>query len=385
MGPMPTSERDVRVLLDAVKKERDTLADDCAVKTQMVVTLANTVHSLNAELNQQRAAANSKDEQLITNVTATSMLKQQISNLQSRSAAAERQSRELEEELAAAKSALADVAARADRSNALEEQVRALQNEKAELLTTMDGWKANVKEALKDNRKKEQQHVQTEIEQRRQITKLQEALDKAAFELETAKVREAHERPRTESAAQTDPMPETYRARTPPPATDAPALPHRSGTPDQMMHPEATPWMSPPAIKPAPAAEPPAPMIVTVHYGSDDGWTVDTKLLVKANMTVGDVINTACELVNSRYGRKLDCAAMCLKTHHARAARFVVLSEHREMHSFAYFQKLTKDSKPVVLQLEPVPPNATFASPTGRVSGRQRSTSRAANASEPRW
>ena len=158
----------------------------------------------------------------------------------------------------------------------------------------------------------------------------------------------------------------------------APPLPYsetafRSPTPEQM-HPDAAPFMSPPPIKPPEEQQP--PMIVTVHYGSSDGWTVDTKTLVKCGDTVGTVIADVCERVNSRYGRNLDCASMCMKTHHAKAKRFVVLSEHREMHSFAYFKKCFQEGKPINLNLEPLPEGqTTFASPTGRGHSRAMSAS----------
>jgi hypothetical protein len=381
----------LRLLVAELRKERDLLADDLQVKTQMVVALANSYHTTKRALDSARAASSSKDEQLVTNVSEVTSLRQQLQQQTGKAAAAERRCKDLEAEAEAAKHAASEAEKRASGLAATEQEAQRLREEKAEMERTMDDWKGKVKEALKENRKKEQQHVQTEIEQGRTIKKLQELVDKLRFDVETAKLRDpANAKPRVDAETQADLAPPAPAA--PPlapgagtpgrPSTPLPPLMHqdpsaRAGTPEHH-HPsgaEMAPWASPPPIQPEETAEPPKPLIVTVHYGSSDGWTVDTKLGIKSGEAVKDVIATACERVNSRYGRNLDCASMCLKTHHAKAKRFVVLSEHRELHSFTYFRKCQSDNKPITLHLEPVPANAVFASP-GRASGRGPSTSR---------
>jgi predicted nucleic acid-binding Zn-ribbon protein len=388
VSPPAGPKDEVKLLSELVielRKERDLLADDAQVKTQMAVSLANAYYTAREALSSAKAASTSKDEQLLSNVSEVSGMRSQLQQQTSKAAAAERRCRDLETEVQALRHANEGLEAKAASAGQLEQEVQQLHADKEEMHATMEDWKAKVKEALKENRKKEQQHVQNEIELQRQIAKLQEQLDKMAFDMETSKARDTHARPRVDAEMQTRPM-------TPPSFSPAamPAMPPPLPVSESALSPsansgetsEVAPWMSPPAIKPEPTAEPAPPMIVTVHYGSPvDGWTVDTKTLVKAGNTVASVIVDVCERVNSRYGRNLDCGAMCLKTHHSKAKRFVLLSEHREMHSFTYFRKCQQENKPIVLQLEPIPANAIFASPTARLSTSRMSAQRT---SEPR-
>jgi hypothetical protein len=236
-------------------------------------------------------------------------------------------------------------------------------------------WQSRVKDAIKENRKKETAHVATELEQRRALAALQERVDALLFELETGRAKAARAAAVADAAAQTDDV----EVGAPHggglsgvEALDLPAVPLRAQSPlppqADAMVPDATPFTSPPAIRPEPRDDAAPPMIVTVHYGNSDGWTVDTKHRVSAGMSAGELTASVCAMINSRYALKLDCAGMCLKTHHSKAKRHVVLSEHRDMNSFAYFRRCSAEQKNIMLQLEPLPQNPLWASPTGRVS-----------------
>lgn len=96
------------------------------------------------------------------------------------------------------------------------------------------------------------------------------------------------------------------------------------------------------------------PIIVSIYYGTADGWSVDTKLRVEPGQTIADLICITCDRINERYGKKLDAAAMCLRTHHPRAQRWVTIKDHRSVHSFAFFLRSATQSEAVKLQLEPL-------------------------------
>jgi len=332
----------------------------------------------------------------------------QLAAVSQRGAAAERRAREVEDALVAARQHNAELGEKLEAAGKFEAEAHRHEGEKQALQAKMETWESRMKLALKENRKKEQEHVANEIQQRQQIATLQERLDKALFDLQTAKVKAGMKREYVDGTAQTDPLP------TPPPlaptfaaaATPTPnklqagsggepsasfrsPSPHppggaRPGTPT-LVRADADPFAAPPAIMPEVSADPARPMIVSVHYNEGE-FSIEKKYFAKEGMKVGDLIAQVCEQVNYHHRKALDCAEMCLKTLHSKAKRRVVLSNHRELHSFAYFQKCARADPPlpILLYLEPVPPNAVFASPTSRLSQARGGSASQARPSVPR-
>ena len=416
------SAAELSELLALVTTERDTALEDVLVKNQMIVALANSLHSLRTELERTRGSVVGKDEQLQGAADETANLKSHVQGSLQRALAAERKSVALEDDLRATKASLAELHERMEAVVSLENEVKTLKAEKAQALETMEEWKANVRDALREQRKKEQQFVQTEIEQRVKLSQLQEQLDKTSFQLETLRLREIS-KAKASVEVQTDVSGVMAGGGgggqaewTPnnnggggapgmPFSPGPPAVPLRDGSvagPGAgvlLFSPEGrygvAPYAQPGEIRPedpnaasggigtsssaAPGGAASAgaassggssgtggggtassstlpPYIVTVHFGSgEDGWTVDTKHRVMPGTTIGQLINQVCEHINARFARQIDCAQMCLRTQHAKARRWIHLSDGREVHSFAYFGKCVREGQPIVLHLDPLP------------------------------
>jgi hypothetical protein len=93
----------------------------------------------------------------------------------------------------------------------------------------------------------------------------------------------------------------------------------------------------------------PSPFIVTVHFCTSTGWTVDTKHRVQHRTTVAMLVEQCCEQLASRHAQEIDPAKWCLRINHERAKRSVTLSDSRELHSFSYFQRCQRDGVPITL------------------------------------
>lgn len=100
-----------------------------------------------------------------------------------------------------------------------------------------------------------------------------------------------------------------------------------------------------------PGNEPREPLIVTVHFGTTEGWTLDTKHRVSPGMTVGELVTACCAMINARFSQALEPRQMCLKLQHERAKRPVTLREEREVCSFTLFDRCQREAVPIVLRL----------------------------------
>ncbi|KEG14795.1 hypothetical protein DQ04_00301050 [Trypanosoma grayi] len=96
-----------------------------------------------------------------------------------------------------------------------------------------------------------------------------------------------------------------------------------------------------------------SPFIVAVHYSNADGWSVETKLRVLPGMTVAQLKERCCSRFHERHLMVLDPATLCVRFHHEKSGRQVVLSAYRELHSFAHFQRCEREKTPIVLYLAP--------------------------------
>lgn len=395
--PSADGVREMHTLIATQKKENDTLNDEITIKNQMIVSLANSLHQVREELTATKASAMALGSDVQHATADVTSLKDQVISSNARCEVAERRIKDLEEQIRGIRKEARDLQTKVDGFKETELDLKRVKEEKNEADQKLEHYISRTKDALHALKRKEQDHLSQITESRHQITDLQEKLDAANFQIQTSKVKAEREKTFSDISVQTDkvevpPTPATSLQSIPIPVIPPPLVPaaFRSPSPNPMqqsrdgghhrgdqrgnstpthVNPEADPFFSPPVIRPEPSAEPLQPFIVTIHYNEGE-FSVNKKIRATPGMAVADLIAKVCEQVNRQYEKDLDCATMCLKTLHVRAKRYVVLSEHRELHSFAYFQKCAKTDQPVLLYLEPIPANAVWASPTGRVSGR---------------
>src|SRR4051794_30565300 len=129
VSPLAGPKDEVKLLAELVielRKERDLLADDVQVKTQMAVSLANAYYTAREALSSAKAASTSKDEQLLSNVSEVSGMRSQLQQQTSKAAAAERRCRDLETEVQALRHANEGLEAKAASAGQLEQEVQQL-------------------------------------------------------------------------------------------------------------------------------------------------------------------------------------------------------------------------------------------------------------------
>ena len=399
-GPrLPSDEKaQLLSLIGDLHRERTALQDEVTVRQQMAVSLANTLHQCKNEL----AGVNRNAAQLSAGAVSAeeerSTLQDQLVAVSQRGAVAERRAKEQEEQVAALKEQASELQRQLDVAMKFEGDAKAAEAARQTLQDKMTLWETRMKQALHKNREIVLEHEKTNTEQAARIKQLEDALSEAVFKQKTSAAKADKHREYATAECQTDPSllpvvevkvpvaaadgapvtaagtaPVGFRSPSPlPPSAGGRAGgatgSERPGTPTQV-HDGADPFSSPPEIKPERPKEPAKPMIVSVHYNEGE-FSLEKKFLVKDGMRVGDLVAQVCENVNVHHRKALDCAQMCLKTLHAKARRHVLLSSHRELHSFAYFTKCAQGDppQPIVLYLEAIPSNAVFASPTSRLS-----------------
>lgn len=353
----PPTTKQLEALCVALRADNATMQDELVVKNETITNLSNALYVARRDLSSAQAEVRSSKENFERQNSESIQAKEKWNGAQTQIAFRDRRIADLEGELDAAQGKLKEFTGKADNSVAMERELSQAKAEKAEMQATMDDWKQKMKEALKENRKKEQQYMATDIELRTQLKLLQEQIDKARFDLEKANM-SSRPRPTSNQEVQTD----AVERETPPPlvipesSPSIPPLPLKLiSSPESSSGVNAAQNFSERGDE-TPAATstttPKAPMIVTMHFCTKENWSVDTKHMVTDGMTVGQLIKNCCELINSRYGQSLDPSVMCIKTNHDKAKRFVTLSDSRELHSFAYFVKQQKEGTPIVLMLE---------------------------------
>lgn len=351
--------------LQLVKRQMAHLHDELEVKTQVAVCVANMLSKSQRLASQLAESVSAKDEELVTLRALTTSLKEaaESSDLPGKLAAAQKRLKERDAECATLTARMGELQASMEKHAAIDAEVVTLRAERIESQQRLEEWKTKVKEALKENRKKEQQQVQTEIELRAQIKNLTEQLDAAKFKLESTALLHAP-KSRVTVECQTDQISMERRCS---PLVDGQGPPHVS-TSHMSPAPQEEDAGSPGGV----TLPQRPPFVVTVHYVTTQGWTVDTKLKVSGTMTVMDVLRTVCERFSQRQGIPVNSAVMCLRTMHERTKRMVTLSEGREFHSFSYFQKCQRDGVQITLLLEEranvEPGSAQLMSPGGFMS-----------------
>lgn len=377
----------------SLRQEALFLSDEVLIKNQTITAMANALKTNRQRLNEARAGQADVEGRLKRAMEEISSLRLAQIDAAPRTAELETVKIKLEEEVKSLSATLADQGSRLGNTSKLEEENTKLKTELQQMNDNMADWRAKVKEALKENRKKEQAHEKTEIELRTQLNSVKEQLDRATFELQAFRAKEAKVRSHVDTQTDdvllepllipmfqekmmeamqgngaplpggtfpfsplsvngrsaslagitTPPLP--VRSQSKAPGTGTAGTEAGGGTTGKGEGEDLT---SPPPKAPNPAPR----FIVAVHFGSQEGWTVDTKHVVNPGMTVSELIRNCCATINARYAQKLDETQLCLKLNHGKAKRLVTLSDQRELHSFAVFHKYQKDGIPIVLTLD---------------------------------
>ena len=370
------SQEDLAKLAFALKDENGFLADELLVKNQTITAMGNALSAARTRVVELGAKCSTLEQRLSEAVDEVSKLRFALEDAAPRTAELERIVSRQNEDIKQLKGAGQEQQDKLESVRKLEQENQRLAQEHAQMTENIADWKSKVKEALKENRRKEQAQEKTEIELRTQLNGLQEQLNKASFELQAFRAKESKVRSNIDTqtdeelltpliqlkAAQLQlekgPFSPLSNRSTSLTNLSTPPLPMRSqsraghgrtksGGEGEWKSPGDGDVTSPPA-KPPPQAR----MIVTVHFGSADGWTVDTKHVVNPGMTVTELIRNCCGTINARHDQSLDETAMCLKMMHGKAKRMVTLADHRELHSFAVFHKFQKENVPIVLTLD---------------------------------
>jgi hypothetical protein len=95
------------------------------------------------------------------------------------------------------------------------------------------------------------------------------------------------------------------------------------------------------------------PFIVTVHFSTPGGWSIDAKQRVPRGMTVEGLMQQCARQFSDRYQQVIHVEQMCIRMNHEKAKRSVILHRLREIHSYAVFQRYQRDGTPIVLFLAP--------------------------------
>lgn len=416
---VPVREEDQR-LIDALREEVACLEDELAVKNEMARCLGTSLVAATSDMDGLRRATVVAEQQLKQLQWALATAQQQSADHAPRVQSLEARVRELEDALAASDLTV---------TKPLIEEIRQLKAQRDDLETQMTDWKAKVKEALKEGKRREQQLTSSEITLKTELNQLQEKLNEAAFQLQVSAAMTGRQRAMKET--QTDEVAgataydgyhsphhlasphgdgtannilrrrrsilETRErgasiasslaltipnaaltasmefAASPPaasPVAAVPPLPLRGSSidhaqsvtygfplplsplnPQQMMGSAASPGPASPMRIDDPSAPEPAPFVVTVHYCTSEGWSIDSKHRVQRGLTVAALTHQCCEQFNSRYQQSIDASAVCLRMNHDRAKRSVVLSPLRELHSFSFFQRCQREGVPILLYL----------------------------------
>lgn len=95
------------------------------------------------------------------------------------------------------------------------------------------------------------------------------------------------------------------------------------------------------------------PFIVTVHFSTPGGWSIDAKQRVPRGLTVEGLMLQCARQFSDRYQQDIQVDHMCIRMNHEKAKRSVILHRDRELHSFAIFQRYQREGTPIVLFLAP--------------------------------
>jgi hypothetical protein len=103
-----------------------------------------------------------------------------------------------------------------------------------------------------------------------------------------------------------------------------------------------------------PSMQPAAPpFIVTVHFSTPDGWSIDAKQRVPRGMTVEGLMQQCAQQFSARYQQDIQVDHMFIRMNHEKVKRSVILHRDRELHSFAIFQRYQREGTAIVLFLAP--------------------------------
>ena len=178
-------------LVGLLRMERDQLSDELVVKNQLAISLANGLVVAQADAQQARRdmaaridLINQMQLELHDLAFERDTLHQTVNNLEK-----------------AAKSAAEDAASVAVAA-ASNTELAKLREEKASLEAQMSDWKAKVKEALRENKKREQQLTSAEIELRTELKTVQERLSESQFQVTSLQAKQ--NRVRVAKEVQTD-------------------------------------------------------------------------------------------------------------------------------------------------------------------------------------
>ncbi|CUG87192.1 Hypothetical protein, putative [Bodo saltans] len=95
------------------------------------------------------------------------------------------------------------------------------------------------------------------------------------------------------------------------------------------------------------------PFIVTVHFSTPGGWSIDAKQRVPRGMTVEGLMQQCARQFSDRYQQVINVDHMCVRMNHEKAKRSVILHRLRDIHSYSVFQRYQRDGTPIVLFLAP--------------------------------
>jgi hypothetical protein len=185
---------EVEKSLGLMRVECDFLRDELLVKGQVAIVLGNMLVAAQAEAAQAKQDMTARIDLINQMQLEIHAQREELSALRHASASLERQVKERSEE--------AEKSAQAVASSA---ELTRLREEKQSLESQMSEWKTKVKEALREQKKREQQLTSSEIELRTELKSAQEKLSEAQFQL--AGLQAKQNKVRTAREVQTDAVP----------------------------------------------------------------------------------------------------------------------------------------------------------------------------------